>query len=148
MQGDHRQEIRSADMAKDVLVTEALSEQMMAAGAKLVERLEDGNSSVKSAFWLFFPEEKLWKLIIASPLVSSEGPRSFYKRIDAANQKAEGKEPVISLNDIRVTGIEHDVVQLLRVAVATGAGISGIRYSRNTINGHFIDDAYIYKSGS
>jgi hypothetical protein len=133
-------------MAKDILVTEALSEQMIKAGAKLIERLDANNSEVKSAFWLFFPEERLWKLVIASALVASEGPRNFYKRVVAANQQADTEESVISLNDIGVTGVDHQVVQLLRFAIGTGGGISGIRFSRNTINGIFIEDAYIYRS--
>lgn len=135
-------------MAKDVLVTEALSEQMIGAGAKLVERLDADNSAVKSAFWLFFSDERLWKLIVASPLVVSEGPKNFYKRVVAANQRADAEEEVISLNDIGVTGPEYHIVQLLRVAVGTGSGISGIRFTRNTINGHFIEDAYIYRSST
>lgn len=133
-------------MAKDVLVTEALSEQMINAGAKLVERLDASTSKVKSAFWLFFPEERLWKLIIASTLVTSEGPKNFYKRIVAANQLAEAEESVISLNDIGVAGVDHKVVQLLLLAIVTGSGISSTRFSRNTINGFFIEDAYIYRS--
>lgn len=135
-------------MAKDILVTEALSEQMVKAGAKLVERLDENKSDVKSAFWLFLPEERRWKLVIASTLVASEGPRNFYKRVVAANQQAETEESVISLNDIGVTGVEHQVVQLLRHAIGTGGSISGIRFSRNTINGIFIEDAYIYRSST
>lgn len=135
-------------MAKDVLVTESLSEQMIGAGAKLVERLDADNSEVKSSFWLLSPEERLWKFIVASPLVASEGPKNFYKRIISANQRADLEEWVISLNDIGVTGTDNHIVQLMRVAIGTGAGISGIRFSRNTINGHFIEDAYIYRSST
>jgi len=79
-------------MAEDVLVTEALSEQMMKAGTKLVERLEADNSEVKSAFWLFFPEKRVWKLIIASPLFLLDGPRKFYKQVDEANPRAKAEE--------------------------------------------------------
>lgn len=135
-------------MAKDVLVTEALSEHMISAGAKLIERLDANNSEVKSAFWLFFPEDRFWRLIIASPLVTSEGPKSFYKRIVTANQLATEDDWEISLNDIGVTGTENHVVQLMRIAIGTGPGISGIRFSRNTINGYFIEDAYIFRSGA
>lgn len=135
-------------MAKDALVTEALSEHMISAGAKLVERLDANNSEVKSAFWLFISEERLWKLNVASPLVISEGPKNFYKRIVAANQLANEEEWVISLNDISVIGTEHQVVQLIRIAIGTVAGISGIRFSRNTINGYFIEDAYIFRSST
>ena len=132
-------------MAKDILVPDMLSEQMIKAGAKLVERLDVDKSEVKSAFWLFFQEERLWKLIIASTLVASEGPRNFYKRVVSANQQADEEESVLSLNDISVTGVDHQIVQLLRL-IGTGIGISGIRFSRNSINGVFIEDAYIYRS--
>jgi hypothetical protein len=94
-------------MAKDVLVTEVLSEQMISAGSKLIDRLDTNNSEVKSAFWLFFPEDRFWRLIVVSPLVISKGPKNFYKRIVAANQLANEDEWVISLNDIEATGTEH-----------------------------------------
>lgn len=135
-------------MAKDVLVTETFSDQMIKAGAKLIERLDAEKSEVKSAFWLFFAEEKTWKLIIASPLVGSEGPRNFYKRVISVNKKADVDEGVISLNDIGVANIDFQIVQLLKSAIGTGDSISGIRFSRNTINGVFIEDSYIYRSNS
>lgn len=133
-------------MAKDILVTESLSGSMMNAGAKLIERLDAKQSEIKSAFWLYFSEDKIWKLIIASPLVDSLGPREFYKKVVDANSAASEEEEVISLNDIGVTNTTNQIVQLLKFAIATGGGISGIRFSRNTINGHFIEDSYIYRS--
>lgn len=133
-------------MAKDILVTESLSGSMMNAGAKLIERLDAKQSEIKSAFWLYFSEDKIWKLIIASPLVDSLGPREFYKKVVDANSAASEEEEVISLNDIGVTNTTNQIVQLLKFAIGTGGGISGIRFSRNTINGHFIEDSYIYRS--
>lgn len=133
-------------MAKDILVTESLSGSMMNAGAKLIERLDAKQSEIKSAFWLYFSEDKIWKLIIASPLVDSLGPREFYKKVVDANSAASEEEEVISLNDIGVTNTTNQIVQLLKFAIGTGDGISGIRFSRNTINGHFIEDSYIYRS--
>ena len=133
-------------MAKNILVNESLSDSMVKAGAKLLERLDLENAQVKSAFWLYISDEKIWKLFIASPLVDSEGPRKYYKRIVAANESAETDELVISLNDIGVTNTMNQIVQLLKTAIATGDGISGIRFLRNTINGVFIEDCYIYRS--
>ena len=135
-------------MAKDVLVTETLSEQMISAGATLVERLDAQDAKVKSVFWLFFPEDRFWKLIVASPLVVSEGPKSFYKKIVEANQLANKDEWVISLNDISVKGPEHQVVQLIQCAIETGTDSSGIRISRNNVNGYFIEDAYLFRSST
>lgn len=133
-------------MAKNILVTESLSDSMIKAGAKLIECLDLEKSQVKSAFWLYISDEKIWKLIIASPLVDSEGPRKFYKRIVTANESAEKNEAIVSLNDIGVTNTSNQIVQLLKIAIGTGDGISGIRFSRNTINGVFIEDCYIYRS--
>lgn len=135
-------------MAKDILVTESLTDSMMKAGAKLIERLDAKNSEVKSAFWLYLSEEKIWKLIVASPLVDKEGPRDYYKRIVDANTLAPTEEEIVSLNDIGVTNTNHQIVQLLKIMIATGDSISGIRFSRNTINGVFIEDTYTYRSNS
>ncbi len=132
-------------MAKDILVTESLSDSMMKAGAKLVERLDAQNAELKSAFWLYFSEEKSWKLVLASPLVDSLGPRVYYKKIVDIN-KASKDEETISLNDIGVSNTSNQIVQLIKFAVSTGTGISGLRFSRSTINGFFIEDSYIYRS--
>ena len=51
----------------------------------------------------------------------------------------------VSLSDISVVENTDPLVTLLRTAVKTGMGIAGLRFSRNTINGHFIEDAYLYR---
>jgi hypothetical protein len=132
-------------MDKELVVREVLSEQMIDAGAKLVERLDQSESNVQAALWLFLPEEKTWKMMIISPLVKTDGPRSFYKRILEANKKADESESIISLNDVGVADTSIPLISLLRIAISTGSGIAGIRFSKNTINGAFIEDAYIYR---
>jgi len=135
-------------MAKDILVTERLTDSMMKAGAELVARLDKNNAEVKSAFWFFLSEEQVWKFIVASPQVDTLGPRKYYKKINEANLLAKDTENVISLNDIGVSNTKNQIVQILKFAISTGDGISGIRFSRNTINGMFIEDTYIYRSNS
>ena len=134
-------------MVKSTLVTETLSEEMINAGRYLIKELDTTKSEIKSFFWFFFPEEKTWKLIIASPIVKNEGPRNFYKRINDINRKAEEKDQkTISLNNITVITPDDEIVKLLNVAISTGNNISGIRFTGNTINGVYIEDAYIYRS--
>lgn len=135
-------------MAKDILVTESLTDSMIKAGAKLVGRLDAANADIRSAFWLYISEEKTWKLIIASPKVDGEGPREYYKKIVSANGEVGEDEEIVPLNYIGVTSPSNQIVQLLKFAIGTGEGISGIRFSRNTINGFFIEDSYIYRSNS
>jgi hypothetical protein len=132
-------------MDKELVVREVLSEQMIGAGAKLIERLDQSESNVQAALWLFLPEEKIWKLMIISPLVKTDGPRSFYKHILDANKKADESESIISLNDVGVADTSIPLISLLRIAISTGGGIGGIRFSKDTINGVFIEDAYIYR---
>ena len=130
-------------VAKEILVTELLSEQMISAGAELIDKLDNSSCHVKAAFWMFVPEEKTWKFILSSPLVKEEGPRKYYKRIVDANKEIEGN--IISLNDISVSDINNQLIQLLKVAISTGDSISNIRFSKNAINGVLIDDTHIYR---
>jgi hypothetical protein len=132
-------------MGKELVVREVLSEQMIDAGAKLVERLDQSQSNVQAALWLFLPEEKIWEMMVISPLVKTDGPRNFYKRILEANKKADESESIISLNDIKVADTSNPLINVLRIAISTGRGITGIRFSKNTINGTFIEDSYIYR---
>jgi hypothetical protein len=133
-------------MAKDLLVTDSLSKQMINAGAKLIERLDNSNAEVQSAFWLYLSDFRTWKLVIASNLVTTDGPRKYYEKIVAANRSAQEDESIISLNDIGVAATDHKIVQLLAIMISTGPGISNIRFSKNNINGFYIEDSYIYRS--
>lgn len=134
-------------MAKNVLVTFSLSKEMIDAGKHLIEKLDATNSEVKSVFWSFLSEENSWELCIASNLVEKEGPKKFYKRIMDINQKVENpNQETISINNIKVLNLHNTMVKLLALCVQTDNSISDIRFSRNTINGIYIEDVYIYRS--
>ena len=133
-------------MAKELLVTDALSEKMIQAGAKLVEHLDADAANIKSALWLYFPDSRNWKLILASETVETDGPRKLYEKIQGVNRSAAEPEETVSLNDIVVTTPKHELISVLAMMIGTGQGISGIRFTRNNINGIYIDDAYIYRS--
>ena len=134
-------------MAKSVLVTGEFTEVMGKAGAALLRRLDTDNADVRSAFWFYFPDVKAWKLLLASNKVDLEGPREFYKRIVKANKTASKSEYLLSLNDIGVANMSSPIVILIGIAVETPRdAVSSIRFTRNTINGNFIEDAYIYRS--
>jgi len=108
--------------------------------------LDKNDAQIKSAFWFFNPEKKMWRLILASPLVSTEGPRLFYKRILNATKEL-GDDELICLHDITASTMSNKIVQLIKTAVATkNNDISDIRYSKNAVNGTFIEDSLIYRS--
>jgi len=133
-------------MAKEILVSENLTQSMIDSGKRLIKRLDEKGSGVESAFWFFHAEEKKWIFTVESPLVDRLGPKDFYWRVINSNIDAGEEEEVISLNDISVVGAASKIAQLIRKGIQTGTDISGIRFSRNTVNGVFIEDAYIYRS--
>jgi len=61
-------------------------------------------------------------------------------------QKLLGNDSALTLRHISAVPSDDPVVKLLRAAVKTGANdVAGVRFSRNLINGHFVEDAYIYR---
>ena len=110
----------------------------------VLKHLEERNVDLSLYPDVYVSEEEIWKLIFVSQKISEEGPRSYYKRIMEANKKLGRKLEKISLNDIGVSSLDHGIVQLLRMMIQVD-GLGGVRFSKNTINGHYIDDVYIYR---
>jgi hypothetical protein len=127
------------------MVKEQLTDRMIAFGAKLTAKLDSSGLPVVAALWFLLPEANEWRLFFASPEVSAQGPRSVYQKIQTALDELGGDE-AIPLSMIGVLDADADLVRLMKAAVRTGSGIAQIRFSKNVINGHFIDDALIYRA--
>ena len=121
-----------------------LVERDIEAGAKLVEALDRADVDVASAFWLLDQEGGGWSLYIASPLVDRIGPYSAYSRI----RKVLEKSPTtINIDDISAVSPGDRMVKLLQAAIRTGKHqIARVRFTRNVVNGTFIEDALIYRA--
>lgn len=130
-------------MAEEPLVKEPLTGEMINAGMELTRRLDEANWPFVASFWYFVPEQNQWKLIFASPRLLSDGPAQAYYAIRRAS--AGLREQFPSLKQIVVAPPDDEVVRTLGLAVDTEWTISGIRFSHNTINGRFIEDAYLYR---
>lgn len=120
----------------------ALVENEITAGRQITEALDDSGILVKGSLWFYVPEAFEWRLIVVTPLVDEKGPKAAYAAIQRSLRNRDINVP---LRRITVMSPRHPLVQLLRVAVKTGKGISGIRFTGNTINNVFIEDAYIYR---
>lgn len=132
-------------MAKDLLVGEHLTSEMISAGAQLVDALDKLNVLVKGAFWVLNPEQHVWRLFVVSSEVAISGPKVLYRKIRSALGKPSVVGPVVATKDVAVIDTKDPLYGVLRSAISTGPGISGIRFSRNVINGQLIEDAYIYR---
>lgn len=133
-------------MAENAVVKEQLTEAMVEAGAALTSKLDELGPPVAAAFWLLMPDLNEWRLIFASQDVSTKGPRVVYEQIQRAVEELGPKAAAVPLSMIGVLDANAELVRLLKMAVRTGPGIARIRFSKNVINGHFIDDALIYRA--
>src|SRR5947207_10626036 len=129
-------------MAEEPLVKEALTEQMIAAGSDLVRALDRAGWPLAGALWLFDPEDNEWQLLLASPLLRAEGPRSVYIQIAKTLRSSNSPVP---LENITVVDPDDTRIHLLASVYSSHQNVEGRRFTRGAINGHFIDDAYIYR---
>ena len=132
-------------MAEELLVGEQLTPEMIKSGEMLIAALDKLNVLVKGAFWLLLPDQRTWRLVIASPEVRLAGPKAVYRKIRSALERLPPGVASVGTKDISVVDEKAHALSLLRSAVSTGPGISGIRFSRNVINGQLVEDAYLYR---
>ncbi len=122
----------------------ALVEKNIEEGRRLLLALDSAGFRVLAALWFYVAEDEEWRFTIASPVIDEKGPRGSYAFIqETLAQLSPPSE--ISLKQISLVSPSHDLVKLLRIAIRTGPGVSGIRFTRNTVNNVFIEDAYIYR---
>lgn len=126
-------------------MTQWFSDQMLLAGESLIKRLDETDAKVQAAFWLLDAEDKTWKLTIVSPLVESDGPRNYYKRINDINKTANPDEEVIALHDITVSDTDNRIVKAIKRSVLGDAILGNNRLGRNTLGGVYIEDMYLYR---
>lgn len=129
-------------MAEETLVKESLTDRMIAAGAELTRTLDRAHWPVVASLWLFEPESNQWRLILASPAVNEKGPLEAYRHVSDA---LRATTPKLSLDAISVVSPEDPLIRVLMSAYQTGFEIEGRRVFRSAINGHFVDDAYVYR---
>lgn len=132
-------------MDSKAMVTTTLTEEMIQAGNALVRELDKRGLDPDAVFWFYFPDVHEWKLVIAEVKLAAQGPRETYKQIQNAISALGDELHGLALDSVTLAKPDAPIVSLLRVAVGTGPGISGIRFTNNVINGTVIDDAYIYR---
>jgi len=126
-------------MDKAILVKENIED-----GKRLIEALDKSNFRLTGALWFYLADSNEWRLLLVSPLLDRLGPRGSYSIIQSVI-KDQPPSFGIPLEYISVKSPKNELIRLLKVAIRTGSGISEIRFSQNTINNVFIEDALIYR---
>jgi hypothetical protein len=124
-------------MAKTTLV-----EADYQAGRELVEALDHSGLAPAAALWFLFDEENVWRLLLAIRS-DKDFPELYRQIVDVMDQ--HGINTKLSADDIALTRPDAPLIKLMKMAIQTGPGISGIRFTHNTINNVLIEDAYIYR---
>ena len=126
------------------MVTKILVERDIDAGRALIEELDRQQIPVSAALWLYDDGDERYRLTIATSIYDS-GPLNAY---GAVRRVLDGLAPKthVSLSDINVVSPNEPIVKAIQKTVKTGPGIGGVRFARNTINGIYIEDAWIYRS--
>jgi hypothetical protein len=127
------------------MVETNITKEMINTGAAFIQRLDEHGLRPDAAFWFYFSDEQKWKLIIADVKVGTEGPKNIYQKMRKLLADYPDDISGLSLDDVTLTRPDAPIISLLRVAIRTGPGISGIRFKNNAINGTLIEDAYIYR---
>ena len=131
-------------MAEETLVKETLTQEMIQVGGEITHRLEQSQLPVSASLWLYLPESNRWRLIIASSLLSKSGPKRLYEKIQLVLLEASDELGGVELSDISVMEPRAAMLSAMSRFIKIGEG-RGVRISKNVFNGHFIEDAYVYK---
>ena len=113
-------------------------------GKKVIKVLDNTVVKPTSVFWFYFADLESWRLIISSPYYTEKNSQDCYK--DFIDRTNKTKFTRLKISDVTLVPENNDLVNLLKVAVKTEAdAIDGITFTSNTINGVFIENAYIYR---
>lgn len=126
------------------MVTKALVDRDIEAGRLVLQALDDTGVPVTAAFWLDEPDSETYRLYLATSVYGRQGPLDAYGEVQRALENAP-KDQRPALADINVVSPKERTVVAIGKALGTAPGVSGIRFSRNTVDGVYIDDAWIYR---
>jgi hypothetical protein len=132
-------------MVENLLVGDQLTPEMIGFGENLVEQLDKSEVPILGAYWVLMPEPKVWRLVVASPLARTLGPKSVYRKVQAAIKKMGTDRPMVDLGDISVVDDKATLFLGFRKVASTSPRAKGVRFTRGVIDGQSVEDAYIYQ---
>lgn len=127
------------------MVIKTLTNELIEAGETLIKILDNGRGKPEAALWFYFSDIEQWKLMMAYEDLSVKGPKKYYKEIQSKLLPGGDDQQGLSLENVVLAGSDATIIRLIRTMIRTGPGISGIRFTNNSINGTVIEDAYIYR---
>jgi hypothetical protein len=124
---------------KTILGNKALDD-----GERLVSKLENRGMRVTAALWRFLEDELIWRLVIASPCVDSNGALRGYMDVMKALEEL-GDSVQLTVSDVSVISpISRDFRDLRRAIEAAGMDRVAGRQALSP-EGITFEDFYTYR---
>lgn len=132
------------DIAEGRRFLDALTEPTdFTIGRRRLNVIGPSHFRVQAAFWWYSAESLDWRLVIATPLVDEKGPLEAYK--DMQKVLIWHPDLNLSLQNISVLSPKDERVKAFKKALKIAPDPVGVRFTRSSLNGTYIDDAYVYR---
>jgi len=128
------------------MVETNLTKELIDEGARLVKKLDERGLAPDVAFWLYFPEEQSWKLLLVAVGLAKKGPKAAYSKVQTILAKYAQEFENIRLEDLVLEKPDARVVELIRKAVRKGPVVRGFRIKNNVVDGTLVEDAFVYRA--
>jgi hypothetical protein len=114
-----------------------------AAGAKLLEALDQSDLAISVALWLNSPEYEDWRLVLASRRLDTADPPGAYGMVhDALEQAGFLLEHTPPLLILRMT---DPFIKALRQIFGKAKSVEGMRLGGQMIGDRFVQDALVHR---
>jgi len=116
------------------------------AGMNLIRALDEKDYGVVAALWLYNGDMDSWRMTIAYQGPGKDLEKKYLEAaIISADWRKENPEgQILDLSKVKITSADDKFISGLRPALRVD-GIGQIRFSNNTINGIFVEDALIHR---
>ncbi|MER8975676.1 MULTISPECIES: hypothetical protein [unclassified Mesorhizobium] len=116
------------------------------AGINLIRALDEKKFGVAAALWLYNGDVDNWRMVIAYRGARKDLEKKY---LDAATiaadwRKARPDQPILDLSKVKITSADDRLISGLGTAMRVD-GLAEVRFSHNTVNGIYVEDALIHR---
>lgn len=129
-------------MGEKILVKEILTGDLIEAGRKLIALIKESSFELTACYWIYLQEINSWRLKIASSNINQTGAKNAYEQIEKSLEQLP--DDTINIVNISILDKNDEEIQILKKLIKDSNKKTNLRISKSAINGHFIDDVYIY----
>jgi hypothetical protein len=116
------------------------------AGINLIHALDEKKFGLAAALWLYNADVQNWRMVIAYRGSRKDLEKKYLEAatIAADWRKEHPEEPILDLSKVKITSTDDRLISGLGIALRVD-GLSEVRFSHNTINGIYVEDALIHR---